>query len=201
MDVVESGSILPENTVGVSDIVSAGTEQWSNLGKSAIPRHFVGIGLSQLPGVGRCQDRVHISKNTDIWQLNTYGVAVHTVETIPGPQMSSQPGRETCDEFVSTSCPFLPVFVYINELRILRSRTESFSSTDPIDSRYNDTRQVYPPLFRVRDFSYPYSKQHRAKSSVVRAYYSTTGTGTSYRLMPGTFPVSRRARGPLEGVR
>lgn len=118
MDVVESGSILPENTVGVSDIVSAGTEQWSNLGKSAIPRHFVGIGLSQLPGVGRCQDRVHISKNTDIWQLNTYGVAVHTVETIPGPQMSSQPGRETCDEFVSTSCPFLPVFVYINELRI-----------------------------------------------------------------------------------
>ena len=198
MDVVESGSILPENTVGVSDIVSAGTEQWSNLGKSAIPRHFVGIGLSQLPGVGRCQDRVHISKNTDIWQLNTYGVAVHTVETIPGPQMSSQPGRETCDEFVSTSCPFLPVFVYINELRI------SAHGPNPSLQQTRLTAGImilarYPPLFRVRDFSYPYSKQHRAKSSVVRAYYSTTGT--SYRLMPATFPVSRRARGPLEGVR
>ena len=59
MDVVELGSILLENIVGVLDIISAGTEQWSNLGKSAIPRYLVGIGLSQLPGVGRCQNRAH----------------------------------------------------------------------------------------------------------------------------------------------
>ena len=127
----------------------------------------------------------------DTWPEHIWCCCLHR-RGFPDPGCPST--RKTCNGFVGTFRPFL--FVYINGLGTLRSRTESSSSTDLADSRNNDTCHVYPLLFPIRDFSYSYSRQHRARSSIVLTYHSTTLCGP----MPAAFPIPGSARGPLEGV-